>query len=135
MGRCCERCFDDPCIAQFIKSLGEKGTCEYCGHSKVWTGSTAKVGKFIRDGLLACYEDANDSMPYDSEEEKLLEEGNDVLDILIEIEEVFAGPFLKGVDERVLAEDLMEDSGPSEYETGPTLGRCRQLGAPVLLGG
>lgn len=53
---CCERCFDDIEIREWIRANGELGDCPYCDSKNVLLCDTQSVGDFIKTGFRRAYE-------------------------------------------------------------------------------
>lgn len=71
MHQCCEQCFQQNDIKNYIIKAQKKGDCCYCGSKDVAVEQTRKVGLFIRESLENAYEmlgEDTGSM-YDPEEE------------------------------------------------------------------
>jgi hypothetical protein len=109
--RCCEKCFDDKYIKQFIVDDNNKGDCDYCGSSGVFVADTSEVGQFIREGLNRAYENVDDSGVYWDSEEKVYTAGEYACDLLIDTHCIFSDEVSSKQDE--LLNDLLSDSGPS----------------------
>lgn len=58
-GYCCEACFDNEYISDFIRENGEPGDCPYCKSKDVIVHDTKSVGDFIKAGLRRAYEEAD----------------------------------------------------------------------------
>lgn len=109
--RCCEKCFDDEYIKQFIVDDNKKGDCDYCGNSDVFVVDTSEVGQFIREGLTRAYEKVDDSGVYWDSEEKVYTAGEYACDLLIDTHCIFSDEVSSKQNE--LLNDLLSDSGPS----------------------
>ena len=68
MPNCCTRCFSEPLIQQFIEASDISGNCDYCGSTGVPIHDVDEMGDFVRAGILRYYEDAANSVHYDSAE-------------------------------------------------------------------
>lgn len=108
---CCEKCFEDEYITQFIIDSKHRGNCDYCGSKKVYVAETEEVGQFIREGINRAYENVDDSGFYWDSEEKAYTEGEDVIDLLIYKHCIFSELVLD--EQGNLLKDLLSDSGPS----------------------
>lgn len=108
---CCENCFDDEYIKQFIVDDNNKSDCDYCGSSGVFVADTSEVGQFIREGLTRAYEKVDDSGVYWDSEEKAYTEGEHACDLLIDTHCIFSDAVADKRQE--LLDDLLSDSGPS----------------------
>ena len=70
MRYCCENCFSDIYLKNYIRGNGETGICEYCNSQSVYIITTKKIGEYIRECIEKAYEDVNEGTGayYDSEE-------------------------------------------------------------------
>ena len=103
-GYCCEACFDNEYISDFIRENGEFGDCPYCKSKDVIVHDTKSVGDFIKAGLRRAYEEADYT---------LVKEGLchplSVHDILVHEECIFSERLLDLDDTFItLMEDLMD---------------------------
>jgi len=108
---CCEKCFDDEYITQFIIDSKYRGNCNYCGSKKVYVAETSDVGQFIREGINRAYENVDESGMYWDSEEKVYTEGEHVSELLIHTHCIFSDEVLDKQED--LLNDLLSDSGPS----------------------
>jgi len=65
---CCEKCFSEPEIINFIIENEKNGQCDYCESKDVKICDVKEVGEFIWEGFQRYYEDAADSVGYCSAE-------------------------------------------------------------------
>ena len=115
MCHCCEKCFSNPYIQDFIKNHGDVGDCDYCNSKNVYVTSITTLGFFFRECFDKAYEyiEEGTGAYYDSEEKEYCgphgEEATkySVLDIL-ENEYVF-----DDISNTALIEDIMNASSPS----------------------
>lgn len=107
---CCEKCFDDKYITQFIINEKHKGHCNYCGSRKVYIADTSDVGQFIREGISRAYENVDNSGFYWDSEEKAYTAGEHVSDLLVYTHCIFSEKVEDKQDD--LLNDLLSDSGP-----------------------
>ena len=113
MHQCCEHCFRQDDIRNYIIKDQKIGDCYYCGSKNVAIKQTKKVGLFIRESLDKAYEllgEDTGSM-YDSEEDMYIgrygeETGVSVRDILFDEEDIFN--YNSGTEQ--LFVDLFHDS-------------------------
>jgi len=113
---CCELCFDEEHIIEFIKDNGTKGDCDYCSGKDVYAAELSDVGNFIRECINKAYEDVDESGLYWDSEEKEYTAGQFVEEILIDEYSIFSEERL-GIDEqRVLLNDLLSESGPTWHD-------------------
>ena len=110
---CCEQCFDEEHIIEFIKELETKGDCDYCSGKDVDIANLSDVGEFIRECISKAYEDVNKSGFYWDPEEKEFTAGEGIEDILIYEYSVFSDERLNVDEQRELLHDLLSESGPS----------------------
>lgn len=106
MNHYCWNCFEDYAIDDYIKKIGTRGTCSYCGSRSRKVLSAEKLGHFVREGFGRAYEHIDDSgMHWDSENHEYTSETT-AAEYLYE--EVLA------VDNDIV-DDLIESSGPSQW--------------------
>ena len=101
---CCVNCFSVSEIQEFIRKIELYGTCSYCGNKGVTIRDVEDVGLFVRDGVLRRYEDAAESVGYESREGGYGLSTQTIDEILMEEENIF-GEALS--DPRALVEDLV----------------------------
>lgn len=77
----CASHIDDNAIKDFILKKGKKGNCNYCGKKKIVVSLEALVYK-IRKGVGLLFEDAAESLSYDSSEGGYLGETFDIEEII-----------------------------------------------------
>lgn len=110
---CCEQCFQQDDIKNYIKKDQKIGDCCYCGRKNVAIKETKDVGEFIRDALDKAYEmlgEDTGSM-YDPEDDEYVgsdgeKAGISVREILFYEEEIFN--YNSGTEQ--LFSDLFHDS-------------------------
>jgi len=102
---CCVNCFCIDEIQRFVSQFDQTGNCDYCGSRNVPTAEVAEVGEFISDCVLKKYEDAVESVPYDSSEGGYLFPTHDIWEMLCDIEAIFAD------DPSELIDDLVHPDG------------------------
>ena len=118
MAYCCEKCFYNKYIQNYIQDNGSIGACDYCGASDVSVVEVSELGKYFRECFDKAYEtlDAGTGAYYDGEEKEYCGPTGtsatrySVIEIL---EGEFAFP-----DEtnHQLVEDIIKYSGPSDRE-------------------
>lgn len=107
---CCPNCFSEPEIGRFIESNGEVGDCDYCESRSVPICEVEEVGEFVMEGVLRYYEDAANSVGYESAEGGYNLTTFDIEDILTDYEEIF-GDSLDDPSE-LLADLVVNDCTP-----------------------
>lgn len=113
---CCVNCFSDSEIQQFIKDWGNLNDCGYCGSNNIYVHEVSKVGDFIRMGIDRRYEDAANSVAYESAEGGYQLSTKDIYDILIHEEQIFGESL---VDPYPLIEDLIHPDGTPYVRRDP----------------
>ncbi len=113
---CCVSCFSNPEIQQFIKDLDDLNDCDYCGSKNVYVREVSEVGNFIRMGIGRRYEDAANSVAYESAEGGYQLSTKDIYDILIHEEQIFRESL---VDPYPLVEDLIHPDGTPYVRRDP----------------
>jgi len=86
---CCTECFSITDIRQFIVDEELTGTCDYCFSENVQICNVNDVRDFILEGFHRHYEDAAESVGYESAEGGYLLATSDMPDILNEEEDIF----------------------------------------------
>ncbi len=107
---CCENCFNNTYIKDFVSSKGSIGDCDYCGSTGVNIVSVEEIGQYFRECFEKAFEpiDAGTGAMYDGDSnEYIVGERYSVTDIVND-EMVFENDTS---DE--LLEDIIEASGPS----------------------
>jgi len=111
VGICCEKCFDNEGLKEYIINYDEIADCQYCMSKNVYVINTEDIGEFIRSKLDEYYENVDDSdVFYDSDNEE------DVFGVLNNIEVIFSEALYYMRNERMLFDDFMSDSGPGYSE-------------------
>ncbi|MBM3436518.1 MAG: RES domain-containing protein [Bacteroidetes bacterium] len=113
---CCVSCFSDPEIQCFIKQSANLNDCDYCQSKNVYVREVSEVGDFIRIGISRRYEDAANSVSYESAEGGYQLSTKDVYNILIHEEQIF-GEALD--DPYPLAKDLIQNDGTPYVRRDP----------------
>jgi len=113
---CCKNCFSDYAIKDFIESNDNVGTCDYCGSENIHICSVTEVGEFIMEGIDRYYEDAANSVSYESAEGGYLLPTKDIYEILNYEEEIF-GDALD--DPTSLLHDLVSSDGTPYVKKDP----------------
>lgn len=113
---CCVSCFSDLEIQRFIKDSANLNDCDYCKSKNVHVREVSEVGNFIRMGIDRCYEDAANSVSYESAEGGYQLPTKDIYDILIHDEQIF-GDTLN--DPSLLAKDLVHYDGTPYVRQDP----------------
>ena len=115
MSYCCEKCFGNQHIKDFIECEDAKGDCDYCGSKNVFIVSIEHIGTFIRSCIPKAYENLDDGTGayYDSEyKEYYGSKGKEAIRYsvmnILEDELVFSDE-----PNEQLAEDIFNASGPS----------------------
>lgn len=120
MRNCCENCFKDIYLKEYIRENNEIGNCDYCKSKTVRVISTKEIGTYIRECLDKAFEDidAGTGAMYDSENREYYG-GNggsatsySVKEILLENEDALEYSVINSG----LLEDIFEDSGPTDRE-------------------
>lgn len=119
MHQCCEQCFLQKNIREYINNRRRIGNCCYCGRKNVAIAQTREVGIFIRESLDKEYEvlgEDTGSM-YDSEDDMYIdrygeEAGMSIREILFEKEDIFN--YNAGTEQ--LFVDLFLDSAVSQED-------------------
>lgn len=57
MRYCCEKCFSNKYLKEYILSERNVGKCDYCNSNGVNIISTGEIGAYIRECLKKAYED------------------------------------------------------------------------------
>lgn len=72
MSYCCEKCFYNEYIQNYIQDNGSIGACDYCDASNVAVVEVSKLGKYFRECFDKAYEtlDAGTGAYYDGEEKE-----------------------------------------------------------------
>lgn len=113
---CCENCFTNIHIKEYIKEQNILGQCDYCHAKNSFVINIVDIGAFFRESFNKAYEplDAGTGSYYDPEEKEYCGQGGEpaqrysVMDIL-EDECVFD----EVMTNKKLVEDIMTASGPS----------------------
>lgn len=116
---CCENCFSDSYLKDYVCSYDEVGKCDYCGSYNVHIISTKDMGEHLRECLDKAYEhvDRGTGAGYDSEEDYYFngrgEEASmySVRDILEEYDALNSS-----VEDTSIISDMFEASGLSFEE-------------------
>lgn len=125
---CCKSCFSDYSIKEFIELNGSVGTCDYCDSKNIHICGVKEVGEFIMEGVGRYYEDAANSVSYESAEGGYLLPTSDIYDILRYDEGIF-GDALD--DPTPLLEDLVSWDGTPYVRRdpyGPPSGDPEEIG-------
>jgi hypothetical protein len=114
---CCEHCFDEEHIVEFIRDFGIKGDCDYCSSKDVFIADLSDVGEFIRECISKAYEDvdASGGLYWDSEEKEYTA-GQYIEEILIDEYAIFSEEKLNIDEQRQLLDDLLSESGPDWHD-------------------
>lgn len=118
--QCCEECFVDEYIADFIRDNCEIGSCDYCGKNNVYVIRVDELGEYIRESIEKGYEPifCGTGAIYDSDEDEYVDgnwhstQGMSIKDILVDMECIFKEEVL----ETTLLDDLFNESAPSIRE-------------------
>jgi hypothetical protein len=110
---CCENCFDEEFIREFIKESEEKGNCDYCSGKDVYIAELSDVGEYIRKCIGKAYEDVDESGLYWDSEEKEYTAGKFIEEILLFEYAIFPEEQLDADKQKMLLSDLLSESGPS----------------------
>ena len=118
MRYCCENCFANLHIKEFIIREGENGNCDYCGQKNTHIISNKRIGLYFRECFDKAYEtiDTGSGAYYDSEDKDYygphgeLADRFSVMDIL-EKEGVFYD-----ISNVKIIDDIILESGPSVRE-------------------
>ena len=115
MRYCCEKCFSNHHIKDFIARNAQTGDCDYCGKKNVSTISTEELGVFFRECIASAYEEIDNGTGayYDSEDREYYgSQGTPVVRFsimdIVEEENVFSD-----IPNHALVEDIIQDSGPT----------------------
>ena len=113
MRYCCEKCFSNKYLKEYILSERNVGKCDYCNSNGVNIISTGEIGAYIRECLKKAYEDIENGTGayWDSEEKQYCNRtGRSV------------APYSKGLTQKALGEKLnVTDRAVSKWETGGSL--------------
>lgn len=118
---CCEECFDENEIIDFININGVYGTCDYCKSSDSKIIDEADLGEFVRKGINRAYANVESGefvAHWDGETKayvdfSLNEVGSSLFEILND-EHVIFSERLQTMDKcSELLQNLMDSSGPS----------------------
>ncbi|MDO4447005.1 MAG: RES domain-containing protein [Lachnospiraceae bacterium] len=120
MRYCCEKCFSNKYLKEYILSENKGGKCDYCNSNGVNIISTEKIGAYIRECLKKAYEDIENGTGayWDSEEKQYcnrtgrMADPYSIRDILVEEENVLN----EAVIDTTILEDIFSDSGLSFEE-------------------
>ncbi len=113
---CCEKCFNEKDIIDYIKSDDMKGDCRYCGNEDVYTKNVIDVGQFVLAGFLRYYEDAAEHVYHDSSEGGYQLPTKTIHGILLWEDPIF-GDDLKNPE--LLVKDLVDDNGTPYVRKDP----------------
>lgn len=120
MRYCCEKCFSNKYLKEYILSERNVGKCDYCNSNGVNIISTGEIGAYIRECLKKAYEDIENGTGayWDSEEKQYCNRTGrsvapySIRDILVEEENVLN----EAVIDTTILEDIFSDSGLSFEE-------------------
>ena len=111
---CCDHCFENEAIKEFIKQKNESfGKCEYCGTNNTTLISLQTLKKYLYSCIDKAYEDIDNGTGaiYDSED-KIYIGGNgkeaiqySIREILMDIEAIFSD----NIKSDLLIDDLFSD--------------------------
>lgn len=145
MEMCCDKCFKNQDIINYILSNGVIGDCPVCGNRGVKTISLKELGQFIRECLDKAYEELDEGTGaiYDSEDECYIDadgedaHGESVHNILIEDEDIFSSD----INAEELLEVIFNLSAPNfreiqkgEIDKYPDIHDCRYVLRDSLFG-
>lgn len=111
---CCENCFNNLYIKEFVSSKNCIGDCDYCGSTNVNIVLIEEIGKYFRECFDKAFEsiDEGTGAMYDSDaKEYVVKQRYSVIDIVNE-EMVFEDD-----TSSALLKDIIEESGPSFRDT------------------
>lgn len=109
---CCEKCFSENFIVNFIKQCEMIGHCNFCQSSDVYIAELSLVGQFIREGILRKYE------PYREEEDPhgLIQVETISLSDIFEYHSILSDIYDHSSQRYSLIDALIRSSGPSDHE-------------------
>ena len=112
MRYCCENCFSDIYLKNYIRENGETGICEYCNSQSVYIITTKKIGEYIRECIEKAYEDVNEGTGayYDSEEDGYRDRTGEEPTVL-SVRDIMEDAFDDMVQNTTILEDIFENSG------------------------
>lgn len=116
MPNCCTQCFSERLIQQFIEAAKVISDCDYCGSSNVPIRVVDEVGAFVREGVLRYYEDAANSVHYETAEGGYTMDTATITEILLWELDVFDSPHFDPGD---LADDLADDDATGYVRRDP----------------
>jgi hypothetical protein len=120
MDKCCNKCFQDSAIIEYILSNGEDGNCPICGSLDAKVISLKKLGNYFRERISKAYESIEDGTGaiYDSDEKIYTGaygeevEGESIYDILIQDMEIFS-PHINASE---LLKSIFNSSAPTQRD-------------------
>jgi hypothetical protein len=116
MQNCCTRCFSELLIQQFIEASDIRGNCDYCRSTDVPIHDVDEVGNFVRAGVLRYYEDAANSVHYETAEGGYTMSTDTMTEILLSELDIFNSSHFDPGD---LADALADDDGTGYVRQDP----------------
>lgn len=112
---CCENCFTNLYIQEYIKDNGNVGNCDYCCSKHCAVISIDRIGAYFRECFDKAYESLDDGTGayYDPEEKDYCGPNGHSVDRLSVIDILLEEGALDNIDSDLLIEDIMDASGPS----------------------
>lgn len=112
MRYCCENCFSDMYLKNYIRENGEKGTCEYCNSQGAYIITTEQIGEYIRECIKKAYEDVGGGTGanYDPEEKEYGDRKGEE-PILLSVRDIIEDAFDERVQNTSIITDIFEDFG------------------------
>lgn len=109
---CCENCFSDIFLKNYIRENGEIGICEYCNSQNVYIITTKRIGEYIRDCIEKAYEDVAEGtgVYYDAEDGEYRDRIG-AKPTILSVRDIMEGVFADTVQKNTILEDIFENSG------------------------
>lgn len=118
MRYCCENCFSDMFLKDYIKENGETGTCDYCNSQNAHIITTKKIGEYIRECIDKAYEDIDEGTgAYYDGEIKLYLDATGEEAIRYSFRDIVEDAFDERVENTSIIEDIFEDTN-LRYDIG-----------------
>lgn len=105
---CCVECFDYDGIKIYVQEVGNIGNCSYCGSHNVVVADVDTIGEFVKECFYKKYEDAANSVGYESAEGGY-NLGTDTIDEILLYELAIFSDKLQNPE--LLCDDLVNSDG------------------------